>query len=405
MQNRRALVVADSAGQPEAVATILGRFGFTVIVPAPGVTQAIAKLRAEPFDLVVLPLQGVEQAQLVALEQAMRARPAACVIGTAPKADPDLILRAMRAGVHEFLVYPPSVSDLSGAVERLLRRAGAALPAGQVIAVYSGKGGMGSTSIAVNVAQAFAEGRRKGSVALADLVVTGGDVRTFLNLRPSYDVGDLVAKLGEVDADLLNSLMSAGPHGLSVLPASDSAEFDDVFGAGSIGAVVEQLRGNFAVTVIDCEHHLSERTVTILDAADRILLVTQLTVPALHSAQRSLDLFRRLGYEQDKLCVVVNRYQSSDAITLANAAESLKCKVFWSFPNDYRSAAAAVDKGIPVMDEASGSKLAQSYAKLAKQLVSTGPAVQEPVVRLAPQGSRLRNLFGFNSGGGMANVT
>lgn len=403
MAQRRALIVADAAGASEAVADALSRFGFTTIVPSPRIDQALGRLRAEPFDLLIVPLHSIGQGQLAMLEREIRGRPSVSVIGTAPTADPELILRAMRAGVHEFLVYPPTPQDLAAAVERLMVRGGAAVQSGQVVAVYSAKGGLGATSIAVNMAQAFAAQDSKARVALADCVFTGGDVRVFLNLQPAYDISDLVAKLESVDGALLRSLMTAGPMGVSVLPASEDPVLDESFDAATVGIVVDQLRANFDVTVIDCEHHLSERTLAILDAADRIALVTQPNVPSLRSTQRTLALFRRLGYAETKSCVVLNRFQTGDVFTLSMVAESLKHDVFWNLPNDYRTSVASLNKGVSVTQQDAGSKLARSYAQLATKLrtaveIDGGHAAAV----VAPQRSRLRNLFGLS--GRPANV-
>jgi pilus assembly protein CpaE len=131
------------------------------------------------------------------------------LIGTAPKADPDLILRGMRSGVQEFLVAPPDANDLAGALDRLVRRTTKETQRGLVVAVYSGKGGLGTTSVAINLAYGFAKNHADRRVALADFVMGGGDVRVLLNLKPAYDVGDLAVKMDRVDEELLFSVLSS----------------------------------------------------------------------------------------------------------------------------------------------------------------------------------------------------
>jgi pilus assembly protein CpaE len=255
---------------------------------------------------------------------------------------------------------------------------------------------LGTTSIAVNIAQAFASTRPSARVAIADLVVAGGDVRVFLNLKPAYDLSHLVAKGKEVDAELLNSILSPVAGGVWALPTSENPEPEEMFDAAAIGAILELLRSNFPMTVVDCEHHLSERTVTALDAADRILLVTELSVASLRSMQRTLGLCRRLGYGDHKLCVVVNRYQSADVLPLKDAEELLKWPIFWHLPNDYRMSSLALTKGVPVAVEDPGSKLARSYRDLAVKL---GGAT-EPAAATARSGDR-RNASLFKTWFGM----
>jgi pilus assembly protein CpaE len=394
---RRALIAANAAGTPESVAGVLARFGFTRTAHADDREGALAQMRDAHFDLVIIPVDDISPAELVSLEREIRRDPNTSVIATSYSAEPDLIVRAMRAGIHEFLVNPPKPEELAGSVERLMRRTRAETEQGDLIAVYSGKGGLGSTSIAVNLAQAFASIRKDSRVAVVDLVVTGGDVRVFLNLKPTYDISHLLAKGSQIDAELLNSVLTPCPGGVWALPTGDSPEDQDMFDSAAVGSVLTLLRHHFAVTVVDCEHHLSEGTLAALDAADRIVLVTQLTVPSLRSTQRSLAVCRRLGYDDAKLCVVVNRYQSGDVLPVKDAEDLLQTQIYWKLPNDYRLSAASLTRGVPVTLEDPNSKLARSYADLVKKL--SGMTTSGGFPKFQESGrSRLSKLFGTDKG-------
>lgn len=396
---RRALIADSAAGSPEMVAGVLTRFGFVRTASATDRDDAIAQMRDGHFDLVVIPVSGITSSQLLALEKEIRRNPNTAVIATAPVSDPDIIVRSMRAGVHEFLVYPPKPEEMAGSVERLMRRGRTETERGELIAVYSGKGGLGSTSIAVNVAQAFGAQRTDSRVALLDLVVAGGDVRVFLNLKPSYDLSHLVAKGNQVDAELLNSLLTPCPGGVWALPTGDHPEDEELFDTAAVGSILNLLRAHFGMTVVDCDHHLSEATLTALDAADRIVLVTQLSVPALRSTQRSLAVCRRLGYDDAKLCIVVNRYQSGDVLPVSDAEDLLRCPIYWKLPNDYRLSAASLTRGVPVSIEDAASKLARSYSDLARKLTGSGSSKSgSSPVKDGSGGSRLRRLFGTDKG-------
>jgi pilus assembly protein CpaE len=382
MMTRRALIVADAAGSEDTFAPVLKRFGFAAMARANGFDDALNIVRSSPIDLVILPMQDLTPVQLTTIERQMRAEGHTSVIGTAPRLDPELILRAMRSGIQEFVVCPPDPSELAAAVDRVMRRAPADQQTGRVVAVYSSKGGVGTTSIAVNLADAFARNRPNGRVALVDLVVEGGDVRVFLNLKSNYHLGDLAEKLDRIDAELLSSLLTPTPGGLWVLPGPDDPELDDVLDANTIAAMVRQLRSHFAFTVLDCEHHLSERTLAALDAADRLVLVTQLNVPALRSTQRTLEICKRLGYASDKVMVVVNRFQLDDVLSIKDAEKVLGAEVFQSLPNDYQLATSALTKGISLAQADPDSKLSLAFDKLAARLggASPEPTVVEPLL-------------------------
>src|SRR6185312_8016635 len=139
-----------------------------------------------------------------------------------------------------------------------------------------------------------------------------------------------------IDADLLHSLLSPVSESVWVLPSSEDPELAEAFDAAAANTVLDQLRAHFAFTVVDCAHHISDRTLAAFDAATRILLVTQLNVQALRSTQRTLALCRRLGYPDDKIHVVVNRHASGDLVSVPDAAQVLDRNIFFRLPNDYK---------------------------------------------------------------------
>ncbi|HET7456666.1 MAG TPA: P-loop NTPase [Gemmatimonadaceae bacterium] len=391
--DRKALIVAGAAGPQDIANGVLQRFGFAPATLAHSVSDAAVLLRTEHYDLVVVPLQGTDPMDLASLDREVRRHRTTFVIGTAAQSDSDLILRAMRSGIQEFLLYPPEPKDFSGAVERLMRRTHADRKAGTAIAVYSGKGGIGTSTVAVNLAFALARNRPDGRVALADMIASGGDVKVMLDLRPTYDMSDVVRKMDRIDTELLDSLLTPTSRGVWVLPASDNEEAAEVLDGAATTSLVDQLRSQFAYTVIDCEHHMSERTLAVLDGVDRILLVTQLNVSALRSAQRTLSLFQRLGYADDKVHVVVNRYQSGDIVTIPDAQQVLKREIYFKLPNDYQTAAGALTKGVPVAEHDPESHLAWGYSSLASRIEGAPTTTAELRAANRSNGSRLGRLF------------
>jgi pilus assembly protein CpaE len=329
-------------------------------------------LRDQSFDLVIVPLQDIGAVELATLEREVVRDGTSKVIGTAPQADPGLILQAMRAGVQEFLVFPPNAQESSAAVDRLMRRGRPEAEQGKTFAVYTAKGGLGSTSIAVNVAFGLADANPHGRVALADFVVHGGDLRVHLNMSPSYDVGDLVARVERIDADLLSSILTPVDGGVWVLPSSDRPEIAEMVDSATAATLVAELRKHFAYTVLDCEHYLTDRTLAALDAADKIVLVTQLNVAALRGTQRTISLCERLGYGDDKLVIVVNRHQSNEVLTPSDASTLLNMPIFHLLPNDFRTSDGAVSKGVPVSRYDKNARLTQSYAQLVAKLTGLG---------------------------------
>jgi pilus assembly protein CpaE len=391
--NRQALIIGSAVEPESGLEQTLQRYGYSGAQRVPTAAAALEQMGQESVDLVFVPIDAIDDADLAAVERAGRRDRHLGIIATGPKPDPELMLRAMRAGIQEFLVRPVSLTDFVSAVERLHRRAEVATATGQIYAIFSSKGGVGATTTAVNLASSLAANHAAARVAVADLTLPGGDVGILLNVRPSYDLGDLAEKIERLDAELLNSVLAPAADGVWVLAAPDRAEMADAVDANAITSVIGQLRASFNFSVLDCEHQLNDRTLAALDGADRILLLTELKVPALRAAQRTIGIFRRLGYPNEKLCVVVNRYQSGDVVSLTEASQVLKADIFFKLPNDYRIVSDAATAGVPVTDRHPDSKLAWGYLQLAHKLGGgTMPSASD---REGDNGSRsrIRQLF------------
>lgn len=388
---RKALIIGEAVGDHDKAVDVLARFGFKVVDQSPTLSAATSALRNDHYDLVIVPVDKLSSVEMALLEREIR-REQAMLIGTAPKADPDLILRGMRAGVQEFLVSPPAQTDFAAAVDRLVRRSTTETQRGLVTTVYSSKGGLGTTAVAMNLAYAYARNHPDRRVALADFVIGSGDVRVMLDLKPAYDIGDLVMKVDRVDEELLFAVLTATAGGVWVLPASEKEEVGDMLDATASASILNHLRAHFNV-VVDCEHHMSDRTLAAFDAADRIVLVTQLTVPALRATKRTLELCERLGYPDTKLFVVVNRFHSGDVVTPNDAKDVLGREVFWKIPNDYRAFSDALTRGRPITDRDANSPLAKAFIQLAAKLGGTSEGESDNGVATPPGGSRIGRIL------------
>lgn len=390
--SRKAIVVAHNGAVDPTLEQVLQRHGYARVVH-PALTHALAALEQNPADLLVLPMDDVEEGQLAVLDRLNRREKRMGVIATGEAADTSMIMRAMRAGIQEFLFRPVVESELVAAMERLSRRTTSTVTDGQVFAVFGSKGGVGTSTVAVNLSHALMQSHADTRVAVADFAVPGGDIRLLLNVRPPYDLGDIAGKIERMDTDLLHSVMVPSTDRLWVLAAPERPEADEEVDASVAASVVKQMKSSFNYTVLDCEHRLNDRSLAAMDAADRILLLTELKVPALRAAQRMIGVFRRLGYPNDKLGVVVNRYQSEDVVSPSEAAEVLKTEIFFRLPNDYLTCSRAATEGVPVGAHAPQSKLAGSYRQLAQRLSGMGEG--EVHTRVGANGQRmtLKTIF------------
>lgn len=391
--SRQALIVGALADGDQVLGQVLPRFGYTRLLRADTLTSAVERHGRVAIDLLVMPLDEVDDAQLAAIERTVWREHDLRIIATGPAADPRLMLRAMRSGIQEFLVRPIVESECVSAVERLHRRTDLGDAKGQIFAVYSAKGGVGVSTVAVNLASTLTTLHPSARVVIADIGVPGGDASILLDLRPTFNLGDIARKITQLDDELLNSVLTPAAEGLWMLAASERPEDANGVDANVITAVTAQLRTSFDFTVIDCEHHLNDRTLAALDACDRILLLTELQVPAMRSTQRTLGTFRRLGYPDGKIAVVINRYRSGDVVSVAEAAEVFKEEIFFKLPNEYKIVSEAGTAGVPVEVKDPNSPLSFAFRQLAQKLA--GGTIPFAPTEAATNGSRsrIRDLF------------
>lgn len=387
-------MLVDGAGLADGLLnSILEPRGFSPVIVVPTLGDLVLRMRQQPPALVITPISGagVDLAfDDVAFE--LRRHPGCAAIGTAPVKDADLVLAALRAGVSEFLVTPASDDEIRASVNRLLLLSTNPTAQGQIYTLYSAKGGLGTSTIAASLAWELAHRNGKQGVALADLTTTGGGMRVMLNINPLYDLGNIASQTDRIDRDFVRSVMVPDPEGVSILAAAEEVDAADTLNLATAGRLFDVLRRDYAYTVVDTDHHFAEPTIAALDAADRIILVTQLDVSALRSTQRSLGVLGRLGYAADKIVVLINRRSDRDRILLEDAEQVLRRNVGITLPNDYLACADAITTGTFVQRHAPQSPLVSAMSAMADVLTGVQSTAPVPAVPRSERSKLLRLL-------------
>jgi len=283
----------------------------------------------------------------------------------------DLIIKAMRAGAREFLPKPVIKEDFVNSLNKLKEQISGFHSENKkcrVITTFSNKGGIGKTAIATNLALELAN-MTKEKVALIDLNLQLGDITTFLDINPSFDISYVIQNLSRIDETFLLSTMEKYKEtSLYVLADPPYLEQAEDITAEQISTLFEVLKQTFSYIVVDTGTVFDGKTITALDNSDLILLITIVNLPAIRNCQRCLDLFERLGYEKEKTKIVLNRYMENDEIKVEDVEDVLGQKVYWKVPNNYFTIMSSINKGIPVGVVNAESNISQSYRELAAML-------------------------------------
>jgi pilus assembly protein CpaE len=348
----------------ESVAVVAGRV-------APGVA-ALEQHRALAPQ-VVLVLVGGAAVEAALRQVTLLSQAGAQVVVAGAAMDPELILGAMRAGAREFVLVSDA-PELRRVVLAQARPAEAAAGLGEIITIFPTRGGVGATTIATNLGGAL---KRRGSeVCLVDLDLHLGDVLSFLDLPSTNSITEVIANLARLDTQLLETSLVRHGSGLRVLAQGGKVEDAESVRTADIVALLELLRKHHQHLVVDGINGFDERSLAVLDASQHLVMVLTQDVPAVRSAKRCLELFRRLGYDDRKIKLVLNRYQRQSKISSEVVSEALGLPVNHIVSNDFPSAIEAINRGLMLQDLAPRSTLTRDIEAMAPLFMtddSAGP--------------------------------
>lgn len=333
-------------------------------------------VRLKPNAAIITLGANAEQALELIERLAEECRETAIIAG-ALDASPDLILRAMRAGAREFLRLPIITEELATVLDRVEEFCSAHPSApkkkGRMIAVFSSKGGCGTSFVASNLACAMQE-----PTCLVDLNLQAGDLPLFLGLDPKYSIADVVENRARLDNTLVASYITPYSSTVSLLAAPREADSADEIEPEHIFEVLERLRENYAFVVIDPQHTFDAITLAALDQADDIVLTLTLDIPAIRSAQRALEIFDRLGYPRSKVRVIVNRWSKQIDLDLHQVEKFLGEPVVGFVPSDYQVAVTSINLGQPLVQSSPNTRIAMEIHRIAAAITGENMQAEEP---------------------------
>jgi pilus assembly protein CpaE len=390
--------------------------------------EGIALAQEYRPDVILMDINMPGIDGISATEQILKVLPTAQVVMLSVQGETDYLRRAMLAGARDFLTKPPSGDELMSTIRRVYEMgktraammpaqpasptmaptvAGRRRRAGEVITVFSPKGGVGCTTIAVNLAvalQRMAGEERK--VGVMDTSLQFGDIGVMLNLQAHRSMSDLVPHLDELDNDLLTTVLAPHGSGIKALlapPHPEEAETlltatvpDSATGNLSpVGALLGLMRQEFDFVIVDTWSWIDDVTLTVLDVATMIILVITPNIPSIKSARLFLEVADRLNYPMDKIALVVNCIDRRMGIRVEQIEQAM-IPVVGQIPLDEQVVQASVNHGVPFIMRDETRPISQGILQLSEHVMSKLAVEQEEVEEESVEPSRLRlgRVFG-----------
>jgi pilus assembly protein CpaE len=322
-------------------------------------------------DVVLVEMNGENQVPEW-LETLPRQMPHTHVLLCSYSREPDFLIRAMQLGFREFLPLPLTQGDLESALSRV-RKARKQLTdvdnqQGRIIVVTGHKGGVGSTTIAINLAQAIAEST-KGRLALIDLGRPFPDVATFLDQESNYSIVDLIQNTATLDKSFVHRIMQPYGDRLSILHGASHFREQDSMDLESLEQVFAILRSMYDFIVIDLSHWLDELFLKVVSEADILLMLTGLTVPDLRNLKKLWPYTIDWYPNRRRIKLVVNRHGENNDLQLRDLENILQHPPFMTLPSDSSALTQCQNQGLPLMSAAPRSKLWRGIKDLASRVV------------------------------------
>ncbi len=303
--------------------------------------------------------------------QLRRIRPATRLIAVSAALPPtqQLLLEAMRSGVQEFLPKPIGMVALKDMLSRWVNELSTQEPPShnKVIVVMGSKGGVGATTVAVNLGvqlSVFAHKR----VVLLDFARPLGNAHLLLDLRPKFGVRDAVDNLDRLDSHLFGGLLTKHKTQLEILAGAIQPEEWQTIAVPPLERIVNVAQNNFDVVLVDIGSQFSSDWSPVLNMARMNLIVAEANVPSLWTLQRRLVALTSFGIEPDRVKIIVNRWHKGDEEIMKGIQKDINRPVFACIPNDFRKASNSINLGTPLLENGHNNGLSLRYRQLAAQI-------------------------------------
>jgi pilus assembly protein CpaE len=354
---------------------------LTQIINSTGGFEVLEAADAKHADLLILELSDDFEKSMEAVDSLLKSGEVSEVFLTAESVNPMILMQAMRIGVKEFIAQPFNDLEIQHALKRFKeRQISSAVQVGrkhgQIISVFGSKGGVGTTTVSVNLAVSLAKGEGPNSVALLDMNTLFGEIPLFLEMAPKFHWGEITKNIERLDDTFLSNILTQHRTGVQVLPSPAYLNGHVRPTPEIMAKLLGLMKRMFDFVIIDAGQSTNDTALKVLEISDTLLLISILSLPCLANTNKLLKSLTDLGYvAPDRIKVVLNRYVKKGEISLKDAEAGIGKELFFTIPNEYGATMAAINNCKPLFEIAPKSEITKCFLDLAVSL--SNPRAEE----------------------------
>jgi pilus assembly protein CpaE len=383
----KVLIVDDIAETRENIRKLLQfEADFEIVGAARNGQEGIDLANELQPDVILMDINMPDIDGITATEIIREQVPHSQIIILTIQADPNYMRRAMLAGARDFLTKPPAVDEMIGAIRRAgdlaheerekskttytLKPGNGNAPvgmnrSGKVISVFSPKGGVGTTMLAVNLAVSLQ--RDETPVVLVDGNMEFGDVMVFVNQKPKNSIVDLAPRADELDPEVIEEVTMLHPaSGIKILAGPTRPEHAENVNGDQFAKVLQYLCNFYTYVIVDCASSLTDVTLSAMDLSDLIILVTTQEIPAIKDSRMFLDLLKPLNISRDRLLFIMNKHDKRIGIKPEKVSENFKQELKIVIPFEEKVVLPSINRGVPFMLGVKSKSITRSFVSLAE---------------------------------------
>ena len=342
-------------------------------------------------DVVIMDINMPDMDGITAAEAIRKELPSIQIIILTVQSDPSYMRKAMLVGVRDFLTKPPVIDELIHAIRRAGKlakeerrklddrypvdagapaaegSASATMSYGKVIVVYSPKGGVGTTTVATNLAVTLHN--PETPVVIVDAKLQFGDVAMMLKERAKNTIIDLAPRADELDPDVIDDvLIDHASTGIKILAAPSRPEYAENINENQFRKILAYLRRLYSYIIVDTSSYLSDLVLSAVDVSSIVVMIATQNIPSINDARLFFDLSDALGLERERILFALSHYDKRLPITPEAVGENLAQEVSVVIPKDERVAVPSANRGIPFVISNKKSPISQSILEMAEMV-------------------------------------